>query len=125
MKKSAWIWAVVVCWILCVMPVKADVIWEPMDDFYEEHREECRYVNRNFTANGPDGEVIVYKSPENPTVVDTWENGFSAYISFVYTDELIRLAAMLPYMRRGKWIKPMTEQGRANLDEFREMMKRK
>lgn len=87
MKKSAWIWAVVVCWILCVMPAKADAIWEPNDTFYHDHYEDCRYVNRNFTANGPDGEVIVYKSPENPTVVATWENGFHAYISFVYTDE--------------------------------------
>lgn len=87
MKKNAWIWAVVVCWILCVMPAKADVIWEPSDTFYHDHYEDCRYVNRNFTANGPDGEVIVYKSPENPMVVTTWENGFNAYISFVYTDE--------------------------------------
>ena len=87
MKKSVWIWAAVICWILSAMPVKADVIWEPDDNFYYEHREDCRYVNRNFTANGPDGEVIVYKSPENPKVVDTWENGFKAYISHVYTDE--------------------------------------
>lgn len=87
MKKNAWIWAVVVCWILCVMPAKADAIWEPNDTFYHDHYEDCRYVNRNFTANGPDGEVIVYKSPENPMVVATWENGFHAYISFVYTDE--------------------------------------
>ncbi len=87
MKKRVWIWAVVIGWILSVMPAKADAIWEPNDNFYHEHHEECQYVNRNFTANGPDGEVIVYKSPENPKVVDTWENGFKAYISFVYTDE--------------------------------------
>lgn len=87
MKKSVWILVAVVCWVLSAMPVKADVIWEPDDNFYNEHREDCQYVNRNFTANGPDGEVIVYKSPENPKVVDTWENGFKAYISHVYTDE--------------------------------------
>ncbi len=87
MKKSIWVWAVVVCWMLCVMPAKADAIWEPSDNFYHDHYEDCRYINRNFTANGPDGEVIVYKSPENPMVVTTWENGFNAYISFVYTDE--------------------------------------
>lgn len=87
MKKNVWIWAVVLCWMLCVMPAKADAIWEPNDNFYHDHYEDCEYVNRNFTANGPDGEVIVYKSPENPKVVDTWKNGFKAYISFVYTDE--------------------------------------
>ena len=87
MKKCAWIWAVVICWMLSAMPAKADAIWEPNDNFYNEHREDCKYVNRTFIANGPDGEVIVYKSPENPMVAGTWENGFKAYISFVYTDE--------------------------------------
>ncbi len=88
MKKNVWIWAVVACWILCVLPVRADVIWEPYhDSFYQENARSCEYLNRYFTADGPDGKVIVYESPENPTVVATWENGFKAYISFTYTDE--------------------------------------
>lgn len=87
MKKSVWIWIAAICWMLCVMPARADVIWEPDDNFYYEHQEDCVYVNRSFTANGPDGEVFVYKSPENSKVVTTWENGFKAHISYVYTDE--------------------------------------
>lgn len=87
MKKSVWILVVVMCWMFNVLSVKADVIWEPYhDDFYDENRVHCDYVNRTFTANGPEGEVILYESPENPTVVATWENGFTAYISFTYTD---------------------------------------
>lgn len=87
MKKSVWILAVVACWLLSGLSVKADLIWEPYhDDFYEENRVNCDYVNRTFSANGPDGEVILYESPKNPTVVATWKNGFTAYISFTYTD---------------------------------------
>lgn len=88
MKKSVWILAVAVSWILWTLPVKADVIWEPYNDnFYMDHSGDCEYINRSYTANGPDGEVIVYKSPENPTVVTTWENGFTAHIYYVYTDK--------------------------------------
>lgn len=87
MKKSVMFLMAVACWLVCTLPARADVIWEPQDDFYAQHQRDCEHVNRTFTANGPDGEVIVYKSPENPTVVDTWENGYSARISFVYTDK--------------------------------------
>lgn len=87
MKKNVWIGAVVACWMFCALPARADVIWEPYhDDFYQQNMESCEYLNRTYTANGPDGKVIVYESPKNPTVVTTWENGFKAYISFTYTD---------------------------------------
>lgn len=87
MKKNVWILAVVACWMFSALQVKADVIWEPYhDDFYQENMESCEYLNRTYTADGPDGKVIVYESPKNPTVVTTWENGFKAYISFTYTD---------------------------------------
>ncbi|MDE7251897.1 MAG: hypothetical protein K2O32_03010 [Acetatifactor sp.] len=75
------------CYMFCVLPVQADVIWEPLDSFYEKHSSECEYVSRTFTANGPDGEVIVYESPVSGREVARWENGFKAYISFTYEDE--------------------------------------
>ena len=79
------------CAILCfcalwVRPVRADVIWEPVDSFYEKHSSECTYVNRQFTAKGPEGKVILYKSPVLPEQVTVWENGYQAYISFTYKD---------------------------------------
>ena len=71
-----------------MLPVKADLIWEPYDDdFYTKNRENCQLVNRNYTADGPEGKVIVYKSPENPSVVDTWENGHVVNIYYTWTDE--------------------------------------
>ncbi len=77
----------VLCCMLWALPVRADVIWEPQDSFYEKHSSECEYVGRTFTANGPDGEVILYESPVSGKVVDRWENGFTAYISFTYEDK--------------------------------------
>lgn len=68
------------------LSARADVIWEPQDSFYEKHASECDYVNRLFEANGPDGKVILYQSPEMPIEKGSWENGYRAYISFVYTD---------------------------------------
>lgn len=86
MRKLNYLLAALACCVLCSFPVRADVIMEPMDSFYEEHSEECSYVGRAFTANGPDGKVFLYKSPELPEVVDTWENGYEVYIQFAYED---------------------------------------
>lgn len=72
--------------MVCVRPVYADVINEPRDSFYERHAEECEYVNRAFTANGPDGKVIFYANPESAKVTATWENGNTAWITFTYQD---------------------------------------
>lgn len=88
MRKVFVFFAVVACFMLWVLPVRADVIWEPYDDdFYMEHRDECEYINRVYAADGPEDKVIVYKSPENPTVVETWENGRNARIYYIWRDE--------------------------------------
>lgn len=86
MKKRFYVFAALICYLLFFIPVKADVIWEPEDSFYESHANECEYVGRTFTANGPDGKVILYKSPELPEVVTVWENGQKAYIYFTFVD---------------------------------------
>lgn len=86
MKKRAYIFTALICYLLLSIPARADVIWEPEDSFYESHADECEYVGRTFTANGPDGKVILYKSPELPEVVAVWENGQKAYIYFTYRD---------------------------------------
>ncbi|MCM1184273.1 MAG: hypothetical protein NC337_12955 [Roseburia sp.] len=86
MKKWLCVMGIVFLSVLCVRPVYADVINEPRDSFYERHAEECVYVNRMFTANGPDGKVFCYASPESPRVTAAWENGMTAWISFTYRD---------------------------------------
>ena len=65
------------------------------------------------------------------SVPATWVAGmvlhlpFLAVFSFLYTDELIRLVFELWYTRSGKWIKPVTDLGRAALPEFKEALSMK
>lgn len=89
MKKWISILGGFVCFLLCGMSVKADLIWEPMpgeDSFYDEHSGECVYEDRSYITNGPDGRVILYESPESDKKIATWENGQVRYIAYTYTD---------------------------------------
>lgn len=86
MKKVIGLCVILVNMFLCIQTVHADVIWEPENTFYAKHSDECEMVDRGFTANGPNGKVIVYKSPENPTEVDSIPNGDPTWITWTYTD---------------------------------------
>lgn len=85
MKKYLSILSTLLCCMLFVLPVQADLIWEPDNYFYNHHASDCTYVNRRFTANGPDGVVIVYKNPESAQVITQLDNGFQTHISYTYT----------------------------------------
>lgn len=92
----------------------------------------CDYIiNDTFRAGGEPvvGTVIEISCLYAITVPMTWLAGmvwhlpFLAVFAFVYTDELIRLFILIPYLRSGKWVKPVTEAGRSALPEFRESRK--
>jgi len=86
MKKWMGMLVAFLCFMLCGISVKADLIWEPEDSFYSSHWEACEHVDRVFIANGPGGEVILYESPESAKEISRLENGTEVYISFSYTD---------------------------------------
>ena len=66
----------------------ADLIWEPSgDNFYVTHRGACQHVGRSYIANGPNGELVVYKSPEDPRIVTKVPNGTTVGGSFIYQDK--------------------------------------
>lgn len=48
---------------------------------------------------------------------------FLAVFAFLYTDEIIRLIIELCYTKSGKWIKPVTEEGKNSVAEFRTQLK--
>lgn len=50
----------------------------------------------------------------------TWKLPFLAVFAFVYTDEILRLIVEVWYTRTGKWVKPVTEEGRMALPAFKE-----
>ncbi len=88
MKKKICVLLAGICLVISPLQVRADVIWEPRQDpFYAEYADKCVYENSTYIANGSQGNVTVYESPEELKEVDVWENGKSVHISFLYTDE--------------------------------------
>lgn len=87
----------------------------------------CNYImNSCYRAGGEAvfGTLLEIICLFTVSVPATWTAGmilhlpFLAVFSFIYTDELIRLAFELWYTRSGRWIKPVTELGRVALPEF-------
>lgn len=95
----------------------------------------CNYImNCCYRAGGEAvfGTVLELTCLFCISVPATWIAGmvlhlpFLAVFAFVYTDELIRLFFELWYTKSGKWVKPVTEEGKRTLEEFRkEIGKRK
>ncbi len=88
----------------------------------------CNYImNSCYRAGGEAvfGTVLEVSCLFLISVPATWVAGmvlhlpFLAVFAFLYTDELIRLVFELWYTRTGKWIKPVTPDGRAAVEEFR------
>ncbi len=61
----------------------ADVIWEPNNDFYAEHSNECEYVNRNFYSNGENGYMEIFTEPGGSSLGFA-ENGKIFHVQFSY-----------------------------------------
>jgi len=70
--------------LLLAGTVHADVIWEPMDAFYQANQDKCAPENRLYIANGYGGSVNIYKSPADARVMETLENGTALYITGIY-----------------------------------------
>jgi hypothetical protein len=64
----------------------ADVIYEPADDFYFSHLEECGHVNRSFYVNAPSG-AAEYAAEPGGKVSGSYPNGQEVYVSATYTDK--------------------------------------
>lgn len=92
----------------------------------------CNYImNSCYRAGGEAvfGTVLEVSCLFLISVPATWVAGmvlhlpFLAVFAFVYTDEIIRLIFELWYTKSGRWIKPVTEEGRRTLAEFRQALK--
>ena len=74
--------------LLALAPaVSADVIVEPQDSFFWDHRGECERIERTFYADGPENVAVAYRSPESAAVVKRVKNGEELAISYRYVDE--------------------------------------
>ena len=84
MKRIAVLLLAAALVLALALPAFADVIFEPEDDFYKKHRDECSYVNRNYYADGEGGSVTVWRSPEDRKAVASAANGEVFNVSFVW-----------------------------------------
>ena len=74
-----------VCFMLIpVTAVYADVIVEPVNDFFHRHRNECVYVDHSFYVNGENGSVSLKKEPGSKEEVAVIQNNEILYISYTY-----------------------------------------
>ena len=88
MKKSLCrVLSVLFLCLLAVPAVHADSIVLPDGDpFFDRYGDDCEYLQRTYTANGPDGYVSLYKSPLSTQVRENIANGENLYCSSLYTD---------------------------------------
>lgn len=72
-----------ICFLIApAAKVHADLVIEPGNSFYEENREKCVLVERNFIANGPDGKIEVKEAPNSKANETLIENGAAVYVEF-------------------------------------------
>ena len=92
----------------------------------------CNYImNICFRAGGDAvfGTVLEISCLYAISVPATWVAGmmlhlpFLAVFAFVYTDEILRLIFERWYTGTGKWIKPVTEEGKRSVETFRQQLK--
>ena len=62
--------------------VKADVLWEPMTDFFAENGVPTTIERRTYVINSPQGFVNVYKSPDSAATTRQILNGDTFYVYY-------------------------------------------
>lgn len=77
---------VVLLLALCV-PARADMLWEPLGNtFYDRHSAACKYIGRNYYANGGEGFVTLWDAPDGSMVEAQYENGTRLCVYWQYQD---------------------------------------
>lgn len=100
------------CVILCALSLAlplttafADLIYEPEDDFYNRHRDECTYEGRTYEILAPDGKAKLYQSPASKDVLAVAENGGQVFVNYVYTPEKgARWGTVIVKNENGYWV---------------------
>ena len=91
----------------------------------------CNYIiNDTYRASGETvfGTVIELSCLFLITLPSVWLSGivfgapYIAVFSLIFIDDLVRLPIVLWYLRSGRWVKPVTEEGRQALPEFKQSL---
>ncbi len=87
MKKMLIFTLICMALLSVALPVFADVILEPNNDFYHEHQHECIYNNyRQYIVNTDKGHAYLYVSPDSVRTIKGVSNGDQVFITWLYTD---------------------------------------
>jgi hypothetical protein len=71
------------CFLLMTpLTAYADLIVEPDNDFYEQHKGQIIFLGRSFVANGEDGSVPVRMEPGSKNDIAKLQNGDATYINY-------------------------------------------
>ncbi len=102
MKRVIISFVVALLLITLISPVsaKADVIWEPRDDFFEENGIKADVEQRYYIANSPKGYIFVYKRPDTLDTARSLSNGeqFFVYYKFSYKGKNWGMSAAEEYI---------------------------
>jgi len=60
------------------------MIFEPQNDFYNRHKNECSLLERRFYINGEDGYAVLMAAPDSNREVDVLRNGTIVFIRYAY-----------------------------------------
>jgi len=75
--------ALMICLFLAPFTIAyADLIWEPENNFYQEHKSNMVALDRSFTVNGTNGTVAVKEKPGAKQDVTSIKNGTVIYIHY-------------------------------------------
>ena len=83
-------------------PALADVIWEPMDDFYFEHYDECVRADEEFT---PAADTVLYDSPVKAAVSGALPAGQTVGIPLTWTDPRGHVWGYVELWREGQTVR--------------------
>lgn len=83
MKLTRVLLLIIACFLLLPsLALSADVVIEPENEFYEQHKSEIVYLDRNFIANGKEGFASVKKAPGSKEETGRLQNGEKTYIQY-------------------------------------------
>ena len=105
-----WMIILLLVLLLCALaiPAAADLVILPDNNFYKSHRSECVSEDRAYYANGPEGYVLAYTSPESPDGKPL-RNGEAFHVSNIYQNRW----GLVAYNARTMDRQNMSESNRA------------
>lgn len=103
MKRTFCLLLALLLCLAMVPAVRADVIYEPEDSFYWDHRGECQRVDRAYLTNGPDTTTEAYKNPKSSAVAGRVPTGEKVWIYCSYEDENGIAWGFCEYLGEDSW----------------------